>query len=180
MAANTLQAKRYAQAIFEIALEKKELDKWQADLQRIAVLTQDAEFVAVMDNPKYSFEAKSKLISNQIGQINPLAKNLAFLLISRGLFSIIQEVYAEYQLLLDNFRGIEKADITTAVPLSDAEKNQLTESLRALTGKKIILSLNVDPSIIGGLVIRVGGRLIDGSTNSQLAALKGELAGMGR
>ncbi len=180
MAENTLQAKRYAQAAFEIALEKKELDKWQADLQRIATLTQDAEFVSVMDNPKYSFEAKSRLLANQIGQVNPLAKNLAYLLISRGIFSIIQEVYAEYQLLLDDYRGIAKAEVTTAVPLNEREKNQLIESLGAMTGKKIILSLHVDPNIIGGLVIRVAGRIIDGSTSSQLSSLKGELAGIGK
>jgi F-type H+-transporting ATPase subunit delta len=179
LATKILQAKRYAQAIFEIAQERKETDKWQIDLQRAAALTGNPEFVAVMDNPRFSFEDKAKLLSRQIGDINPLVLNLAYLLITRGKFSLLSGVSSEYQQLLDSHRGIEKAEVTTAVPLDEGDKPLLTKRLEALSGKKIIMALNVDPKIIGGIIIRIGGKLIDGSTISRLAALNEELASAG-
>ena len=78
---------------------------------------------------------------------------------------------------MDSYHGIEKAEVTTAVALEDNEKSALVSRLEELTGKKIHLTANVDDSIVGGIVIRVGGKLLDGSTSSRLAALKNEMAG---
>lgn len=179
MATNTVQSKRYAQAIFELALEKKELEKWQADLKRIWTLAQNADFITVMDNPKYSFENKSKLLSGQIKDLSPLVLKFAYLLTSQGRFGLISDIYAEFQKLVDDFKGIEKAQVTTAVPLGEKEALQLASNLGTLTGKKVTLESRVDDSIIGGIVVRVGGKLMDGSTSSRLAALKSDMAGTG-
>jgi F-type H+-transporting ATPase subunit delta len=179
LAANTLQPGRYAQAVFEIAQERKELDKWQADLQRIAALAQNAEFVAVMENPKFKFEDKSKLLLAQIGTINSLALNFALLITSQGQFGLVSDIYTEYQQLLDRLKGIEKAEVVTAVTLTEKEIAELAERLGKLTAKKVVLTARVDPGIIGGIVVRIGGKLMDGSTSNQLAALRNELAGSG-
>ncbi len=179
MAINELQAKRYAQAVFEIAQEKNELDRWQADLQKMALLARESELVAVIDNPRYSFEDKSRLISLQIKNVNPLALNLLYLLISQGKFSLLPGVAGEYQQLLDDFRGIEKVEVTTAVQMDDEEKANLAKRLSSMTGKRITIISKVDPKIVGGVVIRMGGKLIDGSLASSLAALKDEISSSG-
>jgi F-type H+-transporting ATPase subunit delta len=180
LAAKTLQAKRYARAIFEIASEKNELDRWAADLRQLAALSQNAELASVMENPKYAVEAKGRLLQSQAGGASPEALNLAALLTAHGIFGLLGDVFAEYTLLLDQLRGVEKAEVITAVPLEENQKAKLVMQLQALSGKKIELTLKVEPAILGGLVARVGGKLIDGSTSSQLANLKNELANTGR
>jgi F-type H+-transporting ATPase subunit delta len=177
---STLQSKRYSRAIFEIALERKELDKWQSDLQSIVLLAENPDFLSVMDNPGFSLENKSKLLSGQLKGINSMAFNLATILISKNNFGLIVAVCADFQDILDDYRGIQKAEVTTAVPLDEKGTLKLAEYLEAITGKKIILTLKVDPQIIGGIIARVAGKIIDGSTSTQLAALRNDFASAGR
>jgi F-type H+-transporting ATPase subunit delta len=179
LAEKTLQAKRYSQAIFEIAKEHNTFDKWQENLQKIVLLAQNPEFVSVMENPKFSTEEKVKLLDVQLKNTDPLALNLAYLLTGKGVFGLITDIYADYQKILDNYRGIDQAEVTTAVPLNETEKQQMAERLSQITGRKIIMTMHVDPNIIGGVIAKVGEKLIDGSTRSQLAALKNDLANVG-
>ena len=173
-------AKRYSRAVFEIALETKELDKWQSDLRKIVGIVGDAAFMALLESPKFHFADKAKLLSERLEGINPLALNLVLLLVTRGRLDIIGDIAGEYQRLLDNYRGIEQAEVITAIPLSDEDKLKLTEHLGAIVGKKVVLKSEVDSRLIGGIVARIGGKLLDGSTRSKLVALKRELAGAGR
>jgi len=168
-------AQRYAQAVFEIALEKKELDRWQADLQKIVGAVSDTTFLAALDSPKIKIEDKSRFLTARLGDINPLALNLALLLIARTGIGIITEIAGEYRRLLDGYHGIATAEVTTAVLLDDKDKGQLADRLGVLVGAKVELVNKVDPEILGGIVARVGGKLLDGSTRSKLAALKREL-----
>ena len=96
---------------------------------------------------------------------------------SRSGIGMIGEIAGEYQRLLDAYHGIQEAEVTTAVPLDDADKERLAERLGSLLGSKITLKSNVDPEILGGIIARIGGKLLDGSTRSKLAALKRELVG---
>jgi len=137
LAENILQAKRYSQAVFEIAQERKELDKWLNDLQKMVVLTQYPEFVSVMANPKFPFANKSQLLGSQLKEVSPMAMNLANILTAKGSFGLINNIYAGYQELLDKFRGIEKADITTAVPLEEKDRIKLGERLSSISGRLI-------------------------------------------
>ena len=178
--ARKVYARRYAQAVFEIALERKESDKWQSDLRKIASLGEDTVFIAVLESSKFHLDDKTKLLSERLGDINPVALNLACLLVTKGRFGMVGDIANEYQRLLDSYRGIEYAETITAIPLADADKQRLAERLSAITGKKVVLESEVDSSLIGGIVVRVGDKLIDGSIRSQLLALKGELAGARR
>jgi F-type H+-transporting ATPase subunit delta len=179
LSTDTLQAKRYSQAIFEIASENKELDKWQIDLQTLDALAKNIEFASVMENPKFSFEKKTVLLESQVKGISKLALNLALLLTNKGIFSLLSGIYDEYRLQLDVFRGVEKAEVTTAIQMEPAEISKLADQLGIISGKKVTLTLKVDPQIIGGIIVRVGGKIMDGSTRSQLAALRNELTGYG-
>ncbi len=173
-------AKRYSQAVFEMALETKELDRWQSDLRRIASLAEDATLIAFLESPKIHFDDKTRLLSERLDGINPLALNLAYLLVARGRLSMIGDIADEYQQLLDSYRGIEPAEVITAIPLGKEDKLKLAEHLSAVVGKKVVLKTEVDSRLIGGLIARIGGKLLDGSTCSKLEALKKELAGAGR
>ena len=173
-------ARRYAQAVFEVALEKKELEQWQSDLQKIVDAVIDANFLAALESPKLKLDDKTKLLSKRLGDISPLALNLVRLLITRAGIGMIGEIAEEYQRLLDNYHGIEPAEIVTAVPLDDEDIQRLTKNLSDLVGRKVVLKSRVDPDVIGGIVARVGGKLLDGSTRSKLAALRRELVGTER
>jgi F-type H+-transporting ATPase subunit delta len=170
-------ARRYAQAVFEIALEKKELDRWQADLEKIAGAMADGSFLAAMDSPKIKFEDKSRLLTERLGDIGPLARNLVLLLVSRNGAGMLGEIAAEYQRMVDAYHGIQTAEVTTAVPLDDEDKGRLAENLSGLVGSRVTVKTAVAPEILGGVVARVGGKLLDGSTRSRLTALKKELEG---
>ena len=173
-------ARRYAQAVFEIALGKKELERWQSDLQKIVDAIGDDTFLAALESPKIKFDDKARLLSERLGEVNPLALNLVHLLITRASIGMIGDIAEEYQRLLDSYHGIEPAEVITAVPLDDKDIQKLTENLSALVGKKVVLKSAVDSSVIGGVVARVGGKLLDGSTRCRLAALRRELVGTER
>ena len=178
--ARRVYAKRFSQAVFKIALEKKELDRWQSDLSKIASLGEDATLISLLQDPRLHFGSKAKLLSERLGDVNPLALNLVYLLATRGRLNMVGDIADEYQRLLDSYRGIERAEVTTAIPLDDEDKQRLAEYLGAAVGKKIVLKPEVDSKLIGGIVARVGDKLLDGSTRSKLAALKEELSGGGR
>jgi F-type H+-transporting ATPase subunit delta len=172
-------ARRYAQAVFGIALEKKELERWRSDLDKIVAAVGDKAFLAVLESPKIKFEDKSRLLGRLTG-IDPLTLNLVRLLIARGGVNMLPEIVAEYRRMLDEYHGIQTAAVVTAVPLDNRDKDKLAEILGARIGKKVLLQPAVAPEIIGGIVARVGGKLLDGSTSSKLATLKKELMAGGR
>lgn len=178
--ARRAQAKRYAQAIFQIALEKGELDQWQSDLKKIASLEPETVLVRLLESPKVPFGDKLRLLSERLTDINPLALNLAGLLVARGRLGLLGEIVEEYQRLLDSYRGIEPAEVVTAVSLEDEDKRKLEEHLSDIAGKKVIIYPKVDPALVGGIVARFGGKLLDGSTRSRLEALKKEIGGITR
>jgi F-type H+-transporting ATPase subunit delta len=167
-------ARRYARAVFEIALEKNELERWRSDLDKIVEAVGDEAFLAVLESPKIKFEDKSRLLAH-LGGIDPLALNLVRLLIARGGVNMLPEIAAEYRRMLDEYHGIQTAAIVTAVPLDKREEDKLAKILGDRVGKKVVLQPAVAPEIIGGIVARVGGKLLDGSTSGRLTALKKEL-----
>ena len=173
--ANKTYARRYAQAVFEMALQAKELDRWQSDLARVVAVAGDAEIAALLASPRMPFEDKAGMVAELLVGINPLALNLVLLLVTRDSLPIIGDIADDYQRRLDSHRGIETAEVTTAAPLDDNDKARLAEHLGAVVGKKVIIKSSLDTGLIGGFVARVGGKLLDGSTRSKLATLKREL-----
>jgi F-type H+-transporting ATPase subunit delta len=172
-------ARRYAQAVFEIALEEKGLEKWRLDLDEIVAAVGNEAFLAVLESPKIKFEEKSRLLA-RLGGIDPLVLNLVRLLIARGGVNILPEIAAEYRRMVDDYHGIQTAAVITAVPLDKKDKEKLAKDIGAMIDKKVVLQAEVAPEIIGGIVARVGGKLLDGSTRSKLMALKKELVSGGR
>jgi len=168
-------ARRYAQAVFELS-EKKHIDEKQAELEKVARLGQDADIIAYLDNPKINVDDKVSLLHDGLGEVTETVLNLVYLLISKGRVGMLPDIADEYRRLVDEYNGIERAEITTAVPIDDAARLKLSEKLSDITGKKVIIeSENVNPDIIAGIIVKVAGKLIDGSTRGRLTELKKEL-----
>jgi F-type H+-transporting ATPase subunit delta len=168
-------ARRYARAAFELALKQRKLDEWQAGLEQVKRLAEDKEIMAYLESPDIRFEDKTGLLAKQMGDAGPLVLNLVYLLLERGAVSILPEVVEEYRRLLDEHRNIERAVVTTAVALDAEDEKKLARQLGDITGKQVIIEHKLEPELIGGVVVRVGGKLMDGSTRGRLEALKREL-----
>ena len=163
--------------MFQIALEHNELDKWRGDLDQIAESVKDPRVAAFLQSPKVHFSDKVKVVRQGFKGTNPLAMNLVLLLVSRGRLNIIGDVAYEYGRMVDEKQDIVHADVVTAMPLSADEETVLARRLGEILKRKIVLSASVSPDIIGGLVVKVGDKLIDGSTKSQFSALRKSMGG---
>jgi F-type H+-transporting ATPase subunit delta len=172
-------AKRYAQAVFELALERNEFENWQEGLKKMADLTTDQKLMALLENPSLSFLAKKSLLQERLGEIRPLVSNLALLLVGKGLLRLSRNLSQKYNELLDAHRGIERAKVTTALPLGDEEKDAVSHRLGKMVERKVVVDAQVDPSIIGGFIARIGDTLIDGSVHQKLETLKNSLVEVG-
>lgn len=178
--ARVSSGKRYAQAALELAVERGELESWQGSLRKIAELTEDEPLVALLESPKIPFDVKKGLLEERLGEINFLALNLACLLISRGRFGLADNISQQYDRLLDAYHGIEHAEVATALPLDDEDKERLSRQLGEMTGRKIVIDAQVDPSVVGGFIAKIGDTLIDGSIRNRLEALRKSLVEVGR
>jgi F-type H+-transporting ATPase subunit delta len=175
-----ISGKRYAQAAFELALEKGELEVWREDLNRTAETISDAQLMVLLENPKKPFHVKKSLLKERLGKVSPLVFNLICLLMSRGKLKVTGSVAEHYNRLLDAHNGIERADIITALPLNDEETNILARRLGEIVGHTIIVDARTDPSVIGGFRARIGDMLIDGSLHNKLESLRHSLIGTDR
>ena len=178
--ARVTSGKRYAQAAFKLALEKGELDSWQASLRKIADITTDENFVALLENPKLSFGTKKALLAELLGKINPLALNLVYLLVHKDKLGIAGDISRQYDRLLDTYRGIEHVEVVTALSLNDEDRKRIASRFEEIIGHKVVIDAQVDPSIVGGIKARIGDTLIDGSVKSKLGALRKSLVGISK
>jgi len=167
--------KRYAQAAFELAMERNELESWQVSLRKIAELSTDEAFTALVENPKLPFEIKKSLLEERLGDVNPLALNLACLLVHWGKLGTAGNVSREYNRLLDAYHGIEHAEVVTALSLDEKDKERISSQLGKMVNRKVIVDAVVDSSVIGGFTAKIGDMLIDGSVRNRLDALRRNL-----
>ncbi|MEW6034558.1 MAG: ATP synthase F1 subunit delta [Chloroflexota bacterium] len=177
--ATTAAAKRYAQAIFELAIERGELDRWREELPQVAEALTDATLAPLLESPRVPFTSKQELLQASLKGLSPLALNLSYLLAKKGKAAIASRIASEYVRLLDSHQGIEHAEVVSAVPLSQEEREAISRRLGEVTGRRVVLESRTDPAIIGGLVIRIGDRLIDGSVRTRLQNLKRDLGKVG-
>ena len=170
-----IAARRYAEASFLIAHEQGTEERWSEGLALMAAVFSDPEIVAVMQEARVPGADKMRLAEGALQDVDPLVLNLARLLVHRGRTALAPQIAEAFQELTDAERGIAHAVVTTAVPLSDAETREVAEKLSEISGKQVVVEAQVDEGIIGGLVARIGDKLIDGSTRSHLTALKRRL-----
>lgn len=174
--AKGVSGRRHAQAVFEIALENNDLEKWQSDLDSISSVLTDSQIVAILENPKLDMGKKREMVQNLLPGLAPVAMNLVYYLVAKNRLKIVPDLFAEYERLLNAHYGRETAEVISAVPISEEEQKRIEEGLSAIVGKEVVLTLKVDPEIKGGLVARIGDKLIDGSVRERLQDLRAALS----
>jgi F-type H+-transporting ATPase subunit delta len=170
-------ARRYGEAVFLLAQENNSHEAWLRDIAVLAEAAQDAESGQFFTNPSIPDEVKERAFSTLLPEDGQRqARNLARLLISRNRFEMLPDILEVVTDLVYESQGIVIATVTTAVELTDDERDRVGRALDQLVGSMVEMRTTVDPSIIGGIVARVGDRKIDGSVETQLRNLRGALA----
>ena len=166
---------RYATALFELAREEKSVDAVKADLDRFeAMLNESADLKRLVRSPVFSAEVQARALSAVLEKAEitgTSAKFLKVLTANRRLFAVT-DVMRAYRALVAKFKGEVTADVTVAEQLSDKNLDALKTALKSVTGKDVALNVNVDPSIIGGLVVKLGSRMVDSSLRTKLNSIK--------
>jgi F-type H+-transporting ATPase subunit delta len=175
MAKRDSAPRRYAEAAFEIAGRDDSIDAWRRDLETARDMTTD-ELMAVLANPALPLERRLEVAQGVYKGLRQPVRNLILLLIRRGRIEQLPRVVAEFIRLDERRQGITHATATSASPLTDTEVRALTARLEQMTGGRIALDTAVDESLLGGLIVRVGDRLIDGSVRGRLERLRNQLA----
>ncbi|MDP9372202.1 MAG: ATP synthase F1 subunit delta [Chloroflexota bacterium] len=169
-------ARRYAQAVFEMADGGGTLDRWERDLGLLAGAMGDEAVADYLRNPQVPASQKRATVDRILGEEGQqLTRNLAALLIERGRLALLPQIYNSFHERLLERRGIAVGEVTTAVPLDEEELALVSRQLRTIVGKDVEIRQRVDPSIIGGIIARVGDQLIDGSVTSRLRRLREQL-----
>jgi F-type H+-transporting ATPase subunit delta len=166
---------RYATALFELTREENSIDAVRADLDKFeAMLADSADLTRLVRSPVFSSDAQSKALVAVLGKagIGGVAANfLRVLTANRRLFAVADVIRA-FRALVAKFKGEATADVTVAETLSDKNLDALKSALKSVTGKDVALNVKVDPSIIGGLVVKLGSRMVDSSLRTKLNSIK--------
>jgi F-type H+-transporting ATPase subunit delta len=166
---------RYATALFELARDQKVVDEVKADLDKFdALLSESADLKRLVRSPVFAADAQSKALTavlDKAGIAGISANFLKVLTANRRLFAVA-DIVRDYRILVAKFKGETTADVTVAEALSDKNLDALKVALKSVTGKDVALNVKVDPSIIGGLVVKLGSRMVDGSLRTKLNSIK--------
>ena len=175
-------AGRYATAVFELAKDGKELDALENDIDALdAALSGSADFRDLINSPVYSREAQGEAVAalaDKMGLSGTTANTLKLMASKRRLFVLPQLVTALRNQIADE-KGEVTAEVQTANALSAAQEEKLAATLKASVGKDVKMKVTVDESLIGGLIVKVGSKMIDTSIRSKLAALQNTMKEVG-
>lgn len=177
---DTTLARRYAKALVEIGQANNSLDKYGQNLADLCQLVQAShDFREVLLNPVFTKEDKKKISGEILKKIDTdtMVANFVNVLIDRKRIDQLEGIEEAFREEVDEIRGIKRGEVTSADPLSPDELARVTDSLSTMSGKKVIVSAKVDPSLIGGLVAKVGDMVFDGTIRTQLNQLKESLKG---
>jgi len=162
-------ASRYARAIFELAREDGRIDRWSKQLSLIERILGDPTAAAVLSNLSVPHEVRMKAVEQlDLPGVDREGLNLMRMLVSSGRANRMGEIAERFEVLADAEAGRVRATVTTAIPLSDADRESLRKDLTKQLGKDVRLESRVDPAILGGLLLQVGDRLTDASVAARL------------
>ena len=176
MATRDTASRRYAEAAFQVAVRDDTVAAWRAELDAAGEIAADEEVGRMLANPAAPLESREEMAQSIFGKVvSKPVLNMIQLLLRRGRIHQLPTVAAEFRRLDNARRGITLATATSAAPLSADEIRAITARLEQLSGGRVELDVQVDPSLLGGLIVRVGDRLIDGSVRGRLERLRNQL-----
>jgi len=168
-------AGRYATALFELALEASAVDTVRSDLARFdALISESADFTRLIRSPVFSADEQTNALTavlDKAGIAGLAAQFLKVVASNRRLFAA-RDMVKSFNQLVANHKGEVTAQVTLAEKPSDAHLAAIRDTLNAVTKKDVQVDVNVDPSIIGGLIVKVGSRMVDSSLRTKLNAIK--------
>jgi F-type H+-transporting ATPase subunit delta len=170
--AQRISGRRYAQAIFELAVEQGQIEAFSRDLEFADQVLQDEEFRALLSHAEVPIDRKIAAIDAVLPEINPSVRNLISLLVSRGAGASVHDIRVGYGQLLDVHLGRQRVEVTSAVPLEPSELERISEYVSRLASSEVVVSTQVDPAILGGFIVQIGDQLLDGSTRTRLEQLR--------
>lgn len=175
----TILARRYARALFELGTDNGESKKYSELLAAIAKLYKEDTILDALLNPLYPLEARQSVMA-KIGELtggDAVMVRFLTLLVEKKRAAILPEIAAQIQAMVDEEQNVCHGSVVSAVELDEELKGEVRETLERITGKKVTLETSVDPSIIGGIVAKVGDLVLDGSIKAQLHGLKEAIKG---
>jgi F-type H+-transporting ATPase subunit delta len=174
---------RYASALFDLAQEQRAIDSVAADLRAFdAMVESSPDLQRLVRSPAFTAEEQTRALAAVLDKagVTGLAANFIKLVaVKRRLFAV-RDMIRDYSKLVDAAKGVKRAEVTVAEPLGDAHLAALKDALRQVSGSQSVeLSVKVDPSIIGGLVVRLGSRMVDGSLRTKLNTIRNRMKEVG-
>ena len=172
--------KVYADALFQAALELDQLEEIHTQLAALSqVIAHTPEFLVLLASPAMTPSDKEKVLRQTLeGQIAPALYNFMRILSDKARTPLLPQIVSEFEVLYRQHHGILLVTAVSAVPFTPDQQQKLTQKLESLTGKKILMDNQVDPSVLGGVILRYEGKEIDGSVRERLAGLRRSLMGV--
>jgi len=168
-------AGRYATALFELAREERAIDRVKADLDRFeALLAESPDLLRLVRSPVFSSDQQSRALASVLDLAGIGGLPAKFLLVvaqNRRLFAV-RAIIKDFRTLVAHYKGEVTAEVTLAERPDDRQLAAITDALRAVTGKDVQVDIRVEPSIIGGLIVKVGSRMVDSSLRTKLKSIK--------
>ena len=177
---NTVLAKRYAKAIFQVGKEENALDDFSNSLSEMASLYAEVpEVVDGLTNPLYPQEVREKVMVELVGAIKSSAmiSNFLNLLVQKRRANVLPEIAMVFQALVDEERNMCQGTVISASEISGDLNDKIKATLEKITGKQVVVTNKVDPTIIGGIIAKVGDLVLDGSIKTQLKGLEESIKG---
>jgi F-type H+-transporting ATPase subunit delta len=168
-------AGRYATALFELALESKAVDQVQADLKAFdALVASSPDLLRLVRSPVFAADEQAKALAAVLDKagIKGIAANFLRVVAGNRRLFAVREMIRGFNGLVARHKGEVTAQVTVAAQLSDARMGEIRDALRQVTGKDVQVDVDVDPSIIGGLKVKLGSRMIDASLRTKLNSIK--------
>ncbi|MFT5438612.1 MAG: F-type H+-transporting ATPase subunit delta [Alphaproteobacteria bacterium] len=173
-------AGRYASALFDLALERAEIDNVAVELEQLqAVIDDSADLRRFLRSPLFSREDQSRAMAAIVAAagVSALVGNLIGVVTGNRRLFALEAIISAYRALVSAHRGEVAAEVTTAHPLSDAHRGAVELALKDAVGSAVLMETSVDPDLLGGMVVRVGSRMVDSSLRTKLQRLQLSMKG---
>jgi F-type H+-transporting ATPase subunit delta len=174
-------ARRYAKALFLLAGEESSLEQTGVELQQLADVASDPEMAAMLGNPLLSGQTRRTVAQTLADRLalRPTTRNFLCLLADHQRLRHIAGIAECYRRLLDAARGRVRAKVSSAVALNEEQEHNLVAAFERLTGKTVLATKQLDPELLGGVLVEIAGKVYDGSLKTQLQHLAASMAGSG-
>jgi len=170
-------ARRYAEGVLQLAEEENAIDVWRAELAKLDDLLGDAVLVAAFRNPAVGPQRRMELAKLLAPELRPQTENFLRLLVEHQRTREMPGIREAFNRMADEAIGIVHAIFTTAIPLDKGDEQRYWQALERRLGRKVEMTFDTDPALMGGATIRIGDHLVDGSIRTQLERLRQELVG---